>query len=490
LFQSHRRAWVLATSGAVCALVLGGALVACGGGTESSVSARGTAQSDAISKAAVVYPNGSPSTTQEACTDAVDFARISGSLGEIGLDNALVNRHVDCRVATTDAIEVTVPLALSEDGSTYSYVDANTPASSTTNNYILGTIVVSTKLTSYGPSTVLSKNYNFELTVDSFVPDPTYPGPDKRPAVLMQPVLDCNSNVYNSLPGTCTPNLLPQVRLNLDGTPGSGSFAVNFNWVKDDTQTSDLEVFLLRIQRFNLAVDGGFGLQLPSGSSPQYFDPKVTSYPSRLRCDRDVAHVGTSGCVYEQAAAVFVLRLDNPLISEAAEHIKFAQAGGVPPADPEGPPNSGQLAPSPGKFLFKPGSRALADDSIMGQDKALQRLKNTAFARKYNRDPSCFNTDSLIKIRKPEPSSSCKVDPSACSCDEYPFPSTWRGAGSSPGTTSVRLINDAQNNSAGGGTLTQWYRNERVIDPTVYPTDNSAPSRGDGDRFWVHIPEQ
>jgi hypothetical protein len=85
---------------------LGGALVACGGGTESSVSARGAAQSDAISKAAVVYPNGSPSTTQEACTDAVDFARISGSLGEIGLDNALVNRHVDCRVATTDPIAV------------------------------------------------------------------------------------------------------------------------------------------------------------------------------------------------------------------------------------------------------------------------------------------------------------------------------------------------------------------------------------------------
>jgi hypothetical protein len=489
MFRSHRRAWVLATSGVSCTLVLGGALVACGGGAGSSVSARSAAQSGVSSRAAIDQPNGSPSTTQEACTDAVDFARISGSLGEIGLDNALVNRHVDCRVATTDAIEVTVPLALSEDGTTYSYVDANTPANANTNNYTLGTIVVSTKLTSYGPSNVLSKNYQFELTIDSFVPDPSYPGPDKRPAILMQPVLDCSSNVFNSLPGTCTPDQLQQVRLGLDGTPGRGSFVVNFNWVKDDSQPNDLEVFLLKIERFNFAVDGGFGLQLPSNSSPQYFDPKVTSYPSRLRCDRGVAQVATSGCVYEEAAAVYVLRTSDLTVSEAAEHIRDAQAGGLP--------GSGQTGPSPGKFVFKPGTRALADDSVTGIDKALQRLKDSGSngVAQQNRNAACrgTNASALINIRLPKQTSlSCSVDEANCECDEYPFASTWSGAAFSPDTTSARIINATHNGNAGGGNLTQWYLRERVLDLTVYPNppDGTIPSRGDGDRFWVHIPTQ
>lgn len=481
MIHRHKRAWLLATSGVASALVLSGALVACGGGTSA-------VQTGTSAKAAIVQPNGSPSTTQEACTDPVDFARISGSLGEIGLEKALVNRHVDCRVATTDAIEVKAQLAL-KDG-VYSYLDANTPPDAYVNSYTVGTIVVSTKLTSYGPSTVLSKKYQFELTVDSFTPDSSYPGPIKRPAILMQPVLDCITNFYTAVPnsGTCTPDQLPQVRVSPDGAPATSSFVVNFNWTKSEGEAHDLEAFLVRLERINFAVDGGFGLQLPSNSSPDYFDPKVTSYPSKLRCDRGVAQVDKSGCVYEEAAAVYVLRLDDPAVSEAAEHIKYAQAGGVPPADPNGPPNSGQLAPSPGKFLLKPGSRALPDDSVTGG--GLQRLKDDEGVAKLNRSASCKLSTALIAVRNPEPSASCKTDLSNCECDEYPFASTWNGGYFAPDSTSVRRINKAQNNAAGGGTLTQWYLRERVIDLTVYPPDGSVPSPGGGDRFWVHVPEQ
>lgn len=487
MFRKNKRAWLRATSGVTCSLVLSAVLVGCGGNASSSNTARDAVavQTSKPVSAAIIQPNGSPSTTQEPCTDPVDFKRIDS--GGNGYEAALVNRHVDCRVSTTDTpIELSTLLARSVDG-TYSYYGANTPASSNVNSYTLGTMVISTKLTSYGPSTVLSKSYQFEITVDKFVPDPTYPGADKQPVVLMQPALDCTANFYNDVPGTCTPDQLPQVKVTLDGKPSMGSFVVNFDWVKAATQANDLQAFLVRLQSFSYAVDGGFGLKPPSNFTPSSFVPSIASAPAKLRCDRGVAQKSTQGCVYEQAAAVYVLSTTDPSVSEAAEHVRDAQAGGLP--------NSGQLGPAPGKFVFKPGTRAIADDSIIGVDKALQRLKDAGGVARQNRTASCekTNANSLINTRIPvQTSLSCASDRSLCECDEYPFASTWSGGAFSPNTTSVRIINATQNTNAGSGTLSQWYLRERVIDLTVYPDppDGTIPFKGNGDSFWVHVPVQ
>ncbi|MFJ5635161.1 NucA/NucB deoxyribonuclease domain-containing protein [Streptomyces goshikiensis] len=52
--------------------------------------------------------------------------------------------------------------------------------------------------------------------------------------------------------------------------------------------------------------------------------------------------------------------------------------------------------------------------------------------------------------------------PAGQDCDEYPFASTWEGAGVGDGNYSVRWLNSRENNNA-GTLLSQWYGSQRVI---------------------------
>ncbi|MCL7496076.1 NucA/NucB deoxyribonuclease domain-containing protein [Streptomyces sp. MCA2] len=47
-------------------------------------------------------------------------------------------------------------------------------------------------------------------------------------------------------------------------------------------------------------------------------------------------------------------------------------------------------------------------------------------------------------------------------CDEYPFASSWEGAGAGDGNFSVRYVNDSQNRSA-GASLVAWYNSDRIL---------------------------
>ncbi|MFJ9420365.1 NucA/NucB deoxyribonuclease domain-containing protein [Streptomyces sp. NPDC101227] len=47
-------------------------------------------------------------------------------------------------------------------------------------------------------------------------------------------------------------------------------------------------------------------------------------------------------------------------------------------------------------------------------------------------------------------------------CDEYPFASTWEGAGLGDGNFSVQYLNSLQNRSA-GGSLAGWYNSDRIL---------------------------
>lgn len=197
-----------------------------------------------------------------------------------------------------------------------------------------------------------------------------------------------------------------------------------------------------------------------------------------LRCDRGLAKVGTAGCVFSDAAAVYVLEGADSEVKDAAEHIFEAQNN----PDPD--------KRSPGKFLLKEGSRAFAEGALSGN--ALQRAKSRV-VQEENRKKSCSLASSLLNTRLPlNQSPMCAASTQTCSCDEYPFASTWNNGNFRPERTSAKKINDSQNKAAGTGTLTQFYTSQRVIDYTLYPDQvrpydpNAELNRG-GDNFWVFI---
>lgn len=133
----------------------------------------------------------------------------------------------------------------------------------------------------------------------------------------------------------------------------------------------------------------------------------------------------------------------------------------------------------------------MADASVTGVD-ALQRAKSLV-VQDANRKSSCSLASSLYKTRLPlNQSAACAAGTQVCSCDEYPFASTWNGGRFVPDRTSAKLINDAHNKNAGTGNLTGFYAQQRVIDYTSYPEivtpyDPSAESGRGGDDFWVYI---
>jgi hypothetical protein len=249
---------------------------------------------------------------------------------------------------------------------------------------------------------------------------------------------------------------------------------MRFSWVRDPNQVLDIQDISLYSFLYNNAIDGA-EFERPDGNDVYSFSSGM-GYLYPLRCDRGVAHVGTEGCVFPAAAAVYVLSRGDGSVTEAAQHILEAQNGPLQ---------------APGRFLLRPGTRAIADSSVAGSA-ALQRAKSEV-VRRSNRDQSCTLASSLFNTRLPlNQSSSCVTGTQRCSCDEYPFAATWNGGRFNPEHTSAKFINNDHNQNAGSGNLTGFYRVQRVLDFTQYPEqvqpyDPSAESNRGGDDFWVHV---
>lgn len=146
------------------------------------------------------------------------------------------------------------------------------------------------------------------------------------------------------------------------------------------------------------------------------------NYLPGLRCDRGVAQVDTKGCVFPEAAPSYVLKTSDSAVSEAAEQLREAQALG-----------------SPGKFLFKPQTRAFVATSD-NPTRDLQRLKDAVeFYRSPNRVAACgTGSGALINTCPRQASAACSPCNPACECDEYPFNFLWQGFVYEPDTTSVK----------------------------------------------------
>jgi Deoxyribonuclease NucA/NucB len=173
------------------------------------------------------------------------------------------------------------------------------------------------------------------------------------------------------------------------------------------------------------------------------------SQPPEIRCDKALASANSSGCVYSQKDAVFVVGLVSK--AKEAEHIRDAQAAGLP-----------------GAYVTPEGTRGVP----------LQRLTEKVL-QDANREVSCNRTYGIIALR-PQYSAFCLTsNTTGCQCDEFPFASTYQG-GTDNG--SARFIQTADNQAAGGGVLSQtFYVRERVLDPIKSSTINGE------DNFWVFI---
>ena len=283
--------------------------------------------------------------------------------------------------------------------------------------------------------------------------------------------------------GTCTyPERKVSISSNGQWSDITEELAITFNWpAPADPQQNDLETFRLNTDRlyFNAkgSVDRGDG-----NGSANFFS--LDDSAVQVRCDRGVAQVNTSGCVLPLAAPVYVVdSAPGSSTEEAGQHIREAQNGPLQ---------------SPGKFLMKAGTRAVADQSVSSPVTALQRLKRPDLLSpgSPNRFAACNlrNANSLANIGPRQYSNTCQPttpnglpDIPRCDCDEYPFNSTYQGAAYQPDSTSVKGINADQNKAAGTGNFTGWYLRERVLDLGTGREDG-LPMRGISDYFWVHVP--
>ena len=322
----------------------------------------------------------------------------------------------------------------------------------------LGNADIMVKRSIFGKPTALQKTYEFRFNVIAWTPDPSNTS-NPNPTLSVGALVECSAQPSTA---SCTaPNNTASLRMSV------GSSAV-------------------------LTTTAAYGVTVPEGSLPfAYFNPVTTFVYSasgspyawqttqglnlsvgapRLRCDVQLAHATQSGCVFDQAAAVYVLDRKDATVAEAAEHIFEAQ-------------NLPEPNRAPGAFTLMPGTRAIADSSVRGSA-ALQRNRWQVDANR-NRTAACGDSNSsLINSRSPvKASASCTANPVGCSCDEYPFASTYSGAAYDPDRTSVKLINANQNILAGGGRLSGFYARERILDLAQFAGD----AANHGDDFWVHI---
>ena len=343
-------------------------------------------------------------------------------------------------------------------------------------SFTVGRANIETQLSISGPSTALSKTFRARhrlLNYQRIDQGSLNTGPFNPASIKATPVFGCSQGSGSATCKYATPT---PVTIPTNGEWSNfSSVDVQFDWVKDADQLLDIQEFSLFSFLYNYAIEGS-DMERPNGNGMFGFSSGMGFlYP--LRCDRGVAHLNTKGCVFPAAAAVYVLSRKDDTVKEAAEHILEAQTGPLQ---------------SPGKFLRRPGTRAMADQSVMG-GAALQRAKLEK-VKDGNNYAACKRSvsTSLISQRPANSSATCSPEQAGCDCDEYPFAATWSGAKVQPEKTSVKWINFSQNRRA-GSQLGIFYRQQRVLDFTQVadgpfsPLDPDFPSPQGGDDFWVYV---
>jgi VCBS repeat-containing protein len=394
-----------------------------------------------------------PSSSTVPCAES-DWAQIANG-GVL-----LVSRHVQCGVYVSRDFDIT-----GSDNTDY------------------GTFRWEVRVGSSGPAKNLNKTFTFSsrLSRTGAASLQSLKRSSAIPTFSFKPVLGCSGTQDTS--GLCQINVAPISVAGLSSVPSQLSSGwsspvnaeLNLSWNGGDGTWTE---FSFNQLEFYFARPG-FSINLSSTNYSGFL-----SEFSPLRCDKKIADGTTDACVYARSPAVLILDVKDNRITEAAQHIREAQAAG-----------------SPGGLSIDSSGVATVNYS-----NALQRTQVTALKglNAANRNYSCVYSQSLIALN-PKYSSTCIAKtlplerPEGCDCDEYPFNSTWNGSYLSRNSTSAKYINKVQNQAAGNAALFRFYANERVIDYTPDPSitfrldltpeelSNAIPTRAGGDNFWVHV---
>ncbi len=431
-----------------------------------------------------------PLDTVEACSRDSQFGGVRG-LAPPGIsedESSTINRHVNCRKGRSVQQYIYVDLYKNADGTATRIAPASALPGETNWSQV-GRADIEYQLSMFGPSNVLSKTMRYRARVTKFEEEALYTGPKKRPDIFLRPSLEgtfCYSTatdgISQPITSACKFGTPAAVQVRMSGEWSEwAETAIQFEWrqkmdPQDLSTMLDVASFYVVLDTFQARIEGADPSFLTAGGGYPEQVYGAMGYLPLLRCDRGLAKAGTEGCVFADAAAVYLLERANPEVKEAAEHI--FEALNNPDPDKR----------SLGKFLLKEGSRGFAEGERSGN--ALQRFKNSDDYGKPNNLAACSRdrTTSLIKIPPVRSSSTCSPNQAGCECDEYPFNATWQGAAFDPNRTSVKWINGLQNNKAGGGRLTGFFTKERVLDLSPYPADRSTfPPYVAGDNFWVFV---
>lgn len=416
-----------------------------------------------------------PSNSDQKCVTDADFWPMTG--GNDDELHALVNRHVDCRLGTTFTESLYTELV--ESNGAYRFPTQSDPPS-IIGGYTLGDARFLIKMATFGSYNQLSKRVSVTIETLGFVPNPSYPGPNRTPTIMVQPRFQCGSSTEDSsITPSCTVSGAP-VAVNLAGGKATGEFTVAFSWPQRSAPSKDVITFGLYSNRFEWAVQGAPFIQV-SGEA-RYIAPPLGN-GILVRCDNSVAKSASRGCVFPNAAAVFVQKLSGDGVDENSAHIAEAIERGAP-----------------GGFRMKQGFRAIAADEVRGA--ALHRTQIDV-VRRANRSASCERANSVINsiLRM---SASCPNGASAsCDCDEYPFASTYEGGffvmpnipgEAAPNTVSAKYILRSHNRNSGSELGNDFYLKQRVIDLSISTGVAGTPSdpgpayeKSEGDPFWIHI---
>ena len=426
----YRRFSLHAMQGApLCTLLIAFLLTSCGGGVGDTKPAgpikpfqrlNATLKRANSTTAVTVPTDGVPSESDEPCNDQGDFFVTSTE----GTPANLVNRHVLC---VQDARTDQDVMLLDKDGALVS----------------AGKMNIEVLWSMSGPSNILSKLGTLKLRY-TYTPNPDVDIPVPTLRVVAKTV--CNQA---TLLASCV-QTLPAASLSSGADWTTLTVQIPFDW--DSSRINpivvDTKVKLL------YTVDGSVPANEEGGSTSSYFPDLLTS---PLRCDVNLAKGATKGCVFADAAAVFVIRSSDNM-PRSREHIIDAFAA---------------LPGLSGQFELLAGTRALAagqfpltrtrDTSEINRNR---RTSNARCKRDFGPAPASV-PDACPIVVDPD------LDEGPCDCDEFPFASSHEGADQKLETRySVRRIPQSDNRSA-GGSLGEFYRKQRVIKE---------------DPFWVAVP--
>jgi hypothetical protein len=413
-----------------------------------------------------------PPDTQEPCAKDEDFALVSSVNND---DRTLVGRHVDCRRSVQIGVNLDVDLKFNPATGKYSLIPDPTlvQPDDIIQTFTYGTVTVESRMSVYGPSRGLAKQVSLDVTIKDFRLNPGYPSILIAPgfvSVRIQPETLCIA-YEASVDPKC--NVTAPPILAVFGVPSFVSFNVPFSWKKRPADPAvlgdrpfDVETFRVGFNRFNYTLYGD-KFEIPRAGGAKRFMSSNLGESAKIRCDRGFPKMnGSEGCVFTDAAPVY--DMTNRNAPETLGHVREAIRG------------LNEFYPifAPGKFVLKPGSRAIAGDS-----EGLERTTDDATIL-LNRRRAVEDDDSLYVVRKPfNKSPTCTLNPTDCQRDEFPFASTFNGAFFAPNRTSAKLVNGLDNGNS-GRPLGNFYIRERVLDFNTYPIDWP---RADGTRFWVFI---